>query len=341
MTDLPLHSPISFHGRVETAAISSRILRDNPLGDPATREVPVWLPPNLSPEERLPVCFVLAGFTGRGQSYLETHPWKRGVASLYDEACAAGEAPRAILVFPDCFTALGGSQYVNSSATGRYEDHIIQELVPWIDERYPTLPGRRAICGKSSGGFGAMHLSMRHHEIFPVAGSISGDCGFDFVFSAELLAAARGLLARDQTPAEFLAAFRSNPDLSGDAHAVLNSLAMAACYSPAPETELGFELPMDLNTGERIDAVWQRWREFDPLDAVDTYADAWRSLEHLHLECGKSDEFHLQFGLRRLVKKLEALDIKHTHEEFDGGHFKINDRYLVVIPRLIEALSRA
>ncbi len=341
MTEVPLHSPASFHGRVETAAVTSRVLADNPLGDPATREVPVWLPPDLGPEERLPVCFVLAGFTGRGQSYLETHPWKRSVASLYDEGCAKGELPRTILVFPDCFTALGGSQYVNSSATGRYEEHVIQELVPWIDERYPTLPGRRAVCGKSSGGFGSMHLSMRHPDVFPAAGSISGDCGFDFVFGAELLAAARGLLARDQTPAEFLAAFRENPDLSGDAHAVLNSLAMSACYSPAPETDLGFELPVDLSTGERVDAVWKRWLEFDPLHAVEAHADAWRSLEHLHLECGTSDEFHLQFGLRRLVRRLEELEIPHHHEEFEGGHFKINDRYLVVIPRLVEALSRA
>ena len=216
-------------------------------------EVLKWALPHqtLAPDERLPVCFVLAGFTGRGQSYLETHPWKRSVASLYDEACAAGDAPRAILVFPDCFTALGGSQYVNSSATGRYEDHIVQELVPWVDERYPTLPGRRAVCGKSSGGFGAMHLSMRHPEVFPAVGSISGDCGFEFVFAAELLACARGLLVREQTPAEFLAAFRDDPDLSGDAHAILNALAMAACYSPAPETGLGFELPIDLQTGEQ------------------------------------------------------------------------------------------
>jgi len=341
MTDVPLHSPASFQGRVETAAITSRVLADNPLGDPATREVPVWLPANLGPEERLPVCFVLAGFTGRGQSYLETHPWKRSVASLYDEGCAEGELPRAVLVFPDCFTAYGGSQYVNSSATGRYEDHIVQELVPWIDERYPTLPGRRAVCGKSSGGFGAMHLSMHHPEVFPAVGSISGDCGFDYVFGPELLAAARGLLARGQSPAEFLAAFRADPDLSGDAHAVLNSLAMSACYSPAPETELGFDLPVDLSTGERIDEVWERWLQFDPLHAVEDHVDSWRALEHLHLECGTSDEFHLQFGLRRLVRRLDELEIQYHHEEFEGGHFKNNGRYLVVIKRLVEALCRS
>ena len=341
MSEVPLHSPISFHGRVETRALTSRILQDNPLGDPSTREVPVYLPPDLAPDERLPTCFVLAGFTGRGQNYLETHPWKRSVAALYDEACAAGEAPRAILVFPDCFTSLGGSQYVNSSATGRYEDHITQELVPWIDEHYPTLPGRRALCGKSSGGFGAMHLSMRHPALFPAVASISGDVGFEDVFPAELLACARGLLIRDQTPAEFLSSFRADPDLSGDAHAIINSLAMAACYSPAPETDLGFELPIDLQTGARNEAVWQRWLQFDPLRAIESRADAWRSLEHLHLECGTSDEFHLQFGLRRLVQRLDELDIPHHHEEHSAGHFKIDHRYIAVIPRLMESLTRA
>ena len=114
---------------------------------------------------------------------------------------------------------------------------------------------------------------------------------------------------------------------------------MSACYSPAPETGLGFDLPVDLSTGERIDEVWERWLQFDPLHAVEGHVDSWRSLEHLHLECGTSDEFHLQFGLRRLVRRLDELGIQYHHEEFEGGHFKNNGRYLVVIQRLVEALA--
>ena len=66
MTDTPLHSPVSFHGRVETAAITSRVLADNPLGDPATREVPVWLPPELGPDEGLGIVANAGGPSFKG-----------------------------------------------------------------------------------------------------------------------------------------------------------------------------------------------------------------------------------------------------------------------------------
>ncbi len=36
-----------------------------------------------------------------------------------------------IVVMPDCFTAYGGSQYLNSSAVGNYDDYLVQELVPY------------------------------------------------------------------------------------------------------------------------------------------------------------------------------------------------------------------
>ena len=336
----PLRDPLAFHGRVETPAIESRALAGNPLGDPARREVPVYLPPGAGDSGGLPVVFVLSGFTGRGQSLLETHPWKRGVVSTFDQAVARGECPPAILVLPDCFTRLGGSQYVNSPAVGRYEDHVVEELVPFVDERYPVLAGRRAVVGKSSGGFGAMHLSMRHPGVFVAAASISGDCGFEYGYASEFLPAARGLLAHDSDPQRFLEAFFQEPSLSGDGHAVIDLLAMSACYSPNPASPLGFDLPIDLETGARREDVWARWLEHDPVRACERYADAWKRLELLHLEAGKKDEFHLQFGLRLLVRRLRELGVPHHHEEFDGGHFDINHRYQVVLPRVIEVLAR-
>ncbi|MGA9149749.1 MAG: hypothetical protein WBZ36_04150 [Candidatus Nitrosopolaris sp.] len=35
-----------------------------------------------------------------------------------------------VLVLLDCFTRFGGNQYINSSVTGRYEDHTIKKIVP-------------------------------------------------------------------------------------------------------------------------------------------------------------------------------------------------------------------
>lgn len=339
-TEVPLRDPLAFHGRVETRAIDSELLRGNLAGDPHQREVPVYLPPGHdAPGARFPVLFVLAGFTGRGQAYLESHPWKRGVVHRYDEAVAGGEAPPAILVLPDCFTKLGGSQYVDSAYLGPYESHVVRELVPWVDERYPTVPGRRGVVGKSSGGFGALHLAMRHPEVFPVCASISGDCHFAISYASSFLPALRGLVPHGFDPAKFLEAFEEKHELSGDGHAVIEVLAMSACYSPNPASPLGFDLPFDLETGERVPAVFDRWLAFDPLVACERYADALRGLELLHLECGLRDEFHLQWGLRVLSKKLRRLGVPHDHEEHEGGHMDINHRYQLLFPKLVSALN--
>ena len=140
-------------------------------------------------------------------------------------------------------------------------------------------------------------------------------------------------------PARFLAAFRAKPELKGDAHSILNVVAMAACFSPSGSSPYGFDLPMDLRTGERIEAVWDRWLAFDPVHVAEARVDALRSLELLHLEAGLRDEFHLQFGLRRLVRELERLRVPFRHEEHEGGHFGIDDRYLAVLPRVVDALA--
>ncbi|MFT5051035.1 MAG: S-formylglutathione hydrolase FrmB [Chlamydiales bacterium] len=333
--------PLAFTGRVETRPFESRALQGNALGDAHIREVPVYLPPNFEDVEGgLPVVFILSAFTGRPQALLETHPWKAGVVQAFDRAVASGEAPPAILVMPDAFTRLGGSQYVDSSFCGNYETYVARELVAFIDETYPTRPGRRAVCGKSSGGFGALHLGMRHPDTFPVVASISGDCHFEFGYASDFLNAARGLLAHDSDPAAFLAAFAQHCDLSGDGHAVLNLLAMSACYSPNPDSPMGFDLPIDPRSGERIQATWERWLAYDPLHASKHFAANLRRLEWLYLEAGRSDEFHLQFALRALTGRLRELEVPFEHVEFEGGHFGLNARLTALLPELVRRLGR-
>ena len=332
MTDVPTFDPPAFRGRVELRSFTSELLQDNPLGDPATRSVPVYVPPGAHAD--LPVIFVLAGFTGRGHKYLETHPWHAGPVVAYDRLVAAEQAPPAILVLPDCFTRLGGSQYVDSSAVGAYRSHLVRELVPWVDAHYPTDPAARGVVGKSSGGFGALWLGMQHPDLFGRVASISGDCGFDALFPAEIHACLRGLVAYDGSPATFLERFFESPDLSGDGHAIINTLAMAACYAPNPASPLGFDLPFDLETGELIDAVWQRFLAFDPIVAAREHRDSLASLETLHLECGLRDEFHLQWGARRLSRTWRELGIEHEHVEHPGSHRGIDSRFPPLFAKL-------
>ncbi len=333
-------TPLGLHGRLEWPVLDSRCLRDNALGDPAQREVAVYLPPQVvqDPDRPWPVVWLLSAFTGTPHPLWEAHPWKRGALWTYDAQVASDEAQAAILCAPNTFTRLGGSQFVNSSAVGAYQDYVLEELVPWVLERYPIDPERMGIVGKSSGGFGALHLVTQAPGRFQAAASIAGDCHFPYLFAGERLVALREFQRWQGDPAAFLQAFFDKPVLSGDAHGALNLLAMAACYSPNPRAPLGFDLPIDLHTGAWIESVWQRWLAFDPVQAIPQAPQGVRRLDWLYLEAGTTDEFHLQFALRVLVQRLAKLEIPCLHHEFEGGHFGMDARYGEVLPKLAQAL---
>ncbi|MCK6445045.1 MAG: esterase family protein [Planctomycetes bacterium] len=330
----------AFAGRVELRTFASACLAANRVGDPHEREVPVYLPPGWDSGAKWPVLFVLAGFTGRGQRFLDVgDPWKPGLVLQYDRRVAAGELPPAILVLPDCFTEVGGSQYVNSSLLGRYEDYVADELVPFVDATYPTLAGARAVVGKSSGGFGALHFAMRRPSLFRAAASISGDCGFEFCQWPTFEGLLRTLRKHGGDPWRFLDAFKAKPSPSTDEFETLNAIAMSACYSPNPQSPFGFDLPIDVETGARREDVWRRWREFDPLFACERYAENLKRLAYLHVECGLDDEFNMQWPLRQMVAKLRALGVPVVHEEHDGSHRNLDHRYMALFPKLVRALE--
>ena len=58
----------------------------------------------------------------------------------------------------------------------RRETFVVNELVPWVDAEFRTLPQRqrRAIAGHSMGGQGAMRLGMRHPDVFGIVGNVMG-----------------------------------------------------------------------------------------------------------------------------------------------------------------------
>jgi enterochelin esterase family protein len=320
---------------VET--ITSRVLRNNPLGDPHRRRVPVYLPPGYDEgQDRYPVVYLLAGFTGRGSFMLNDSAFDENIQERMDRLIAADQVRPMILVLPDGFTRYGGSQYLNSSATGRYEDHLIEEVIPYIDSRYRTLAeaGYRAIAGKSSGGYGALVQAMRHPDIFGATACHSGDMNFDYCYKPDFVkfldAAGHHSILAAEDLAQFLAGFhpRMQPK---PAHFfdLIHISAMAACYSPNPASPCGFDLPFEFYTGRLRPDVWQRWLTQDPVTMVQTerYTEALRSLKLLYLDCGNRDEYALHYGARILAEQLTQLGIPHRHEEFDGGHRSTQFRY--------------
>jgi len=302
----------------------SEVLKGNPLGDNYIRDVYVYLPPNYSKIKRFPTVYVLAGFTGRGKMLLNDSPFTPNFAERMDKLILSGKIKPMIAVLPDCFTFYGGSQYINSTATGRYEDYLCYEIVPFIDANFNTLPKResRAIMGKSSGGYGALIMAMRHSDLFALACSISGDCYFELCYLPDFPKAFRAIKGN---PQKLIQKFwneeerKAKADFDG-----LNIIAMSACYSP---NGADFELPFELDTGALRQDIWAKWLNHDPVRLVESYTENLKSLNLLFLDAGSRDEFNLDLGARILSKKLTQLGVPHLHEEFDDGHFNISYRY--------------
>ncbi|MGH7789713.1 MAG: alpha/beta hydrolase [Candidatus Binatia bacterium] len=323
--------------------IDSTVLQGNPLGDAATRRVPIYLPPEYERSAaRYPVVYFLAGFSGGGTYLLAESMWGETLPQRVDRLVRSGALPPLIVVMADCLTRFGGSQYINSAATGRYADHLIDELVPTVDARYRTRADRdqRAVMGKSSGGYGATVLAMRHPDVFGLAADHSGDKYFELCYRADIPAAVAALARYDHAPARFVASF-PQPATERGRHwfTLVNMLAMASCYAPNPASPIGFDLPFDEQTAELRPAVWARWLQHDPVELAAAHADALRSLRLYYLDCGRWDEHHLQYGNRIYSRRLQALGVPHTYEEFDGGHMNVGHRYEVSLRALAAAFG--
>jgi enterochelin esterase family protein len=316
--------------RLVIESFHSPILAGNPLGDPARRDIPVYLPPGYDEEHarRYPVVYLLAGFNGRGTTFLNDTVWDENIVQRLDRLIGSGTMRPAIVVMPDCLTRLGGSQYINSSATGRYEDHLVQELVPHIDRSYRTLGSRdcRAVVGKSSGGYGALMLAMRHPDIFGLTASHSGDLYFELCYKPAFVACAREL-ARLGGIDRLMRDLHTIRPRDAGYRAAVNTLAMASCYSPDPQAPHGFVLPFDPHSCELDEAAWRRWLEWDPVHLVDEYRRALASLRLIYLDAGTKDDFNLQYGARIFCDKLRQRGIPFVHEEFDDSHLNIPYRF--------------
>ncbi|MEO8179878.1 MAG: alpha/beta hydrolase-fold protein [Deltaproteobacteria bacterium] len=365
-----LKRPAWLPGRVVVLEHVSKVLKGNPLGDPHVRKLAVWLPPQYDQAagrgrgKRFPVLVDLVGFTGSGMSHVAWKNFSENVPERAARKIHDGKMAPAIIVFPDCFTALGGNQYINSSAIGPYADYLVREIVPFVDREFRTLASRqhRGCFGKSSGGYGAILHGMKYASTWGAIADHSGDAYFDFVYGHDWpntlneLAKYRAKRApagrRDVTRLErgadrglddgrvrrFLQAIWATPKLSpSESHTIMN-LCMAASYDPDPRAPNGFRLPFNLETGERIERRWQAWLKHDPIHLVGEYRKNLRSLRGIYIDCGWRDQYHIHFGARILSKRLQAAGIPHTYEEFDDTHSDIDYRMDVSLPFLTRAL---
>lgn len=322
----------------------SRVLRDNPWDDPSARDLHVYLPTAYSEAgEALVALWDLAAYTSAGPAHLNWKNHGENLAQRLDRLIATGQMEPAVVVLPDCYTSLGGNQYVNSPAVGRYADYLVEELVPFVNQRFNVVADRagRGLFGKSSGGYGALFHAMHYPECWGAAASHAGDVGFELLFLPELPVACNTLIASDNDIMAFLRSFWRTNRPSGRDFITLMILAMAASYDPDEASPGEIRLPMDLRTCTLDPDRWRRWLNFDPLNMVEDRADALRSLHALYIDVGRWDQYNIQFGTRRFTDRLTALGIPHRYEEFDGNHSGIDWRLDYSLPFLTAALKKA
>ncbi len=329
--------------RVQLLRIESRALRNNPLGDPFVREFAVYLPPSYyNDSKRYPAVFCLSGFTGGARSWFNFQPWLPTMDERMDALIASGGS-EMILIFPDCFTRYGGSQYLNSPAVGNYESYLMDELLPFVDATFRTKKNRRfrGVLGKSSGGFGAITLAMNHPEVFSAVACHSGDLYFEYCYIPDFPIAAR-MIRKYGGLRKVIENFAHVTKSGKDDHALLNTLAMSACYSPNVNRKPHlFDLPFDEESGRLRASVWRRWKKHDPVELVKTKGRVLKNFGLLYMDCGTRDEFGLYVGARIFVSELKKLGVTAMYEEFEGGHFQTQERYSVSLAKMSEYFTAA
>jgi S-formylglutathione hydrolase FrmB len=295
--------------RVEVMNLASRVLVGNALRDPVERKVAVVLPRQYAPGTPLPVVMYLEGFGGSSEDVIKNAPaWSDLVQKIADEVTPM------VFVVPDGRNRFGCSQYINSTASGRYEDYLCEEVLPAVERAY-HCGGKaelRLVAGHSSGGFGALRLGMSRQRQFGSIIALSPDSYFDVTHRP--LALDPG--CAKVTPAEVKAlqtpTFARFEGFEGEAPYVI---ALSACYAGNPDGT--FEWIYD-EQGRFREDIYQRWLAADPLTRAKR-RHAFAAHQHVYLEGPDHDDFRANVGARAIF---DALAGRHrtTFYEPPGHH---------------------
>ncbi len=326
-------------GTVHRLSLDSTVLKTNMLGDPTERLIDVYIPHGHK-GDGLPLLVDLVGFTAGGPVHTNWKNFGENLPERLDRLIATGAMPPTAVAFPDCFTKLGGNQYVNSSAVGRWDDFLLTEAVPLVEKTFGCGgPGKRGVFGKSSGGYGAMVHALLHPDFWSAAASHSGDMGFELLYRHEFVPVLRELTKLDFDFKKWVDKFwdaRKTKD--SDVHIIM-IMAQAASFDPDPSAPYGVRLPVTHDTCEIIPERWNNWLSFDPLTMVEKHGPGLKQLKALYIDCGDVDQYNLVYGARRMHRHLDKIGVKHTYEEFPDNHSSVDYRMDISLPILVKALS--
>jgi len=332
--------PSAPSGTVHRRTIESKVLKKETLGDPTQRLIDIYIPAGHD-GRGLPLLVDIVGFTAGGPAHTNWKNFGENLPERLDRLIASGAMPPCVVAFPDCFTRLGGNQYINSEGTGRWADFLMEEAVASVEKEFGCGgKGKRGIFGKSSGGYGAMVHALLYPDFWSAAAVHSGDMGFDLMYRHEFPVVLRALAAVGGKPKPWLEKFfAAQKTKDSDIHIIM-MLCQAATFDPDTSEFMNIRLPVDPHTCEFIAERWQNWLNWDPLVMAQKRADDLKKLKMLYIDCGDTDQYNLVYGARRMHALLEQRGVAHTYEEFPDNHSSVDYRMDKSLPLLVKALSQ-
>lgn len=317
-------------GKVVYLKIPAPSLRGNLLGDPDVQEVAVYLPPSYqtSGSKRYPVLYLLHGYGGNPRAWFGVGQFSFNITPVLDELMNSAKVREMIVVAPNGTNALGGSFYVNSTASGNWEDFIVRDVVGYVDSNYRTLAraSSRGIAGHSMGGYGAVHAGMRNTGIFSAVYALSPCClGLEGEFTEADAAWRRvgTIKIKEQMP---------KPIKSLEDFLVTAFLGTGAAFSPDVDRAPFFSTPLYFEKEGKLiqnEAVAARWKSKMPLYLIAEHKTGLLALRGIFLDYGEKEEFaHIRSTTARFSLVLSEHGIPHIFEVYpDGDHgSRVRDR---------------
>jgi hypothetical protein len=320
--------------------LRSEKLAHNKVGVDPVRKMLVYLPAGYdeSSSQRYPVIYFLPNPFEESYRYDFDH---RDAQGLFDRAIADGVIRKFILVAVDMNTPLGSSWYVNSSATGNWEDFMIQEIVPYIDANFKTLPNRdsRGIAGIFIGGYGAIRFGMRHPDVFGT------------VYAMHPVGTGTGVGISMTIPKwDILTDAKYMDDVKKDGGTRIFTTMFQAHLPDPDKPPLFIDLLARQENGRLlIDSnLMDRFRNHFYLETlIPQYADNLKSLRAFKFDWSRNDaNFDHVYANQAFTRKLNEFGVAHEAEEytgpFDESNWGVNGRfYTEVLPFFQKHMSFA
>ena len=286
---------------------------------------------------------MIQGYTGQLDMWLARQPFEPTMIERLDALFAAGDCPDAIVVFVDAWTSFGGSQFLNSTGTGRYLDYLCDEVVRVRRRALPDGADRdhRGLTGKSSGGYGAMVVPMLRPDVFGALASHAGDALFEACYLPEFPKTRARCCATSSTArgTTFFERARTPTRRSGTGSHLLETYGYAAALLARPGAARAARCCRSTSTAAWSTTCgrsgWRRtrcgWRPPTPTRCARCAAST--STPAAATSTSSTS------ARRRSRAELDKLGVEHTLELFDGTHARLTYRYPGAIRELVLAIA--